>query len=124
MNERKANSTNYNNQLFLENRCSLNELLNLLSKRWVTDVLFCIEDGNTRYSGIKEELEHISDTILADRLRLLRKYGLISKENDQEIPLRVEYALTTSGSGLCVLLDELCQFGENSMQLCNLKLFQ
>ena len=119
MNPRKKSSTNYNNQVFLENRCSLNELLNLVSKRWVTDVLFSIEEGNNRFKNIKEDLEHISDTLLADRLKLLTSYGLVSKTSYKEIPPKVEYHITESGSKLSALLDKLCKFGENSMQLCS-----
>ncbi len=68
---RKTNSSNYLNQEFLESRCALNELIYLLSKRWITDVLFTIEGGNDRFSSIKESLEHITDHILSDRLKLL-----------------------------------------------------
>lgn len=68
---RKLSSTNYYNQAYLEDKCTLNELLYVLSKRWLTDVLFSIEEGNTRFSSIKEDLKHISDNILADRLKYL-----------------------------------------------------
>jgi DNA-binding HxlR family transcriptional regulator len=116
MDERKISSTNFSNQQFLEDRCFLNEMINLLSKRWITEVLFCIEEGKNRFSNIKDDLKYISDNALASRLKLLEKYGLISKKNFMEIPPRVEYSLTDSGIHLCSLLDELCTFGENSMQ--------
>jgi DNA-binding HxlR family transcriptional regulator len=108
--ERKTNSTNYLNQSFLENKCPLNELLFLLSKRWMTEVLFCIEEGNNRFSGIREELEHISDHILADRLKLLEKDGFISKQYFDGMPPKVEYSLTARGEELSGLLDSLCNF--------------
>lgn len=117
MAERKTSSTNYSNQLFLEEKCSLNSLITLLSRRWITEVLFAIEDGHSRFSLLKEELVHISDNILADRLRLLEENGLITKETFNEIPPRVEYSLTPVGSDLSELLDQLCQFGENRMGL-------
>jgi DNA-binding HxlR family transcriptional regulator len=109
------NSTNYSNQVFLEDRCTLNELISLLSKRWMTDVLFSIEEGNNRFTTLKEELQHISDNILADRLRALEAYGLISKKSFNEIPPRVEYAITPTGSELSLLLDRLCKFSEETM---------
>ena len=56
MQERKTTSSNYINQSFLENKCALNELIYLLSKRWMTEVLFSIEDGNNRFSSIREDL--------------------------------------------------------------------
>lgn len=119
MAERKTSSTNYLNQSFLETKCALNELIYLLSKRWITEVLFSIEEGNNRFSSIKEDLEHISDHILADRLKLLEEYKLISKTHVAEVPPRIEYALTKTGEDLSGILDQLCKFGEHRMGLLN-----
>ena len=111
--ERKTSSTNFRNQAFLEEKCSLNELLDLVSKRWVCDILFCIEEGNNRFKSIREELIYISDTILADRVKLLEKYDLITKQYFDEVPLRVEYSLTESGKQLCEMLEMMCNFSDS-----------
>jgi DNA-binding HxlR family transcriptional regulator len=111
--ERKTTSTNYRNQSFLEKKCSLNELLDLLSKRWITEVLFCIDEGNNRFKTIREELQYISDTILANRLKLLERYGLITREHFDEIPARVEYSLTANGKELYRLLEVMCDFSDH-----------
>jgi len=112
MAERKTTSTNYLNQSYLETKCALNELIYLLSKRWVTEVLFSIEEGNNRFSAIKEDLEFISDHILADRLKLLEENKFISKRNVNDSQLRVEYALTDLGNQLSDMLGTLCDFAE------------
>ena len=112
MTERKTSSTNYRNQSFLEEKCSLNELLDLVSKRWFSDVLFCIEEGNNRFKLIKDDLKYISDTILSDRLKLLERYGLITRIDYDEIPPKVEYSLTGKGEELSDLLDNMCTFSE------------
>jgi DNA-binding HxlR family transcriptional regulator len=112
MGERKTTSTNFRNQVFLEDKCSLNELLDLVSKRWFCEVLFCIEEGNNRFKLIKDDLVYISDTILSDRLKLLEKNGLISRHDFDEIPPRVEYTITEKGEELSNLLDMLCHFSE------------
>jgi len=115
MTNRKLNSSNYSNQTFLEERCTLNELINLLGKRWITEVLFSIDEGNNRFTGLKEELLNISDNILANRLRLLEEYKLITKESFPEIPPRVEYTTSNTGKELIKLLDQLCDFSDQSM---------
>lgn len=115
MQERKTTSTNYFNQSFLEKKCALNELIYLLSKRWMTEVLFSIEDGNNRFSAIKDDLKHISDHILADRLRLLEGNGFINKKVFGEMPPRVEYNLTEKGEELSTLLGGLCDFAETTV---------
>lgn len=113
---RKLSSTNYYNKTYLEGKCTLNELIHLLSKRWLTEVLFSIEEGNTRFSNIKEDLKHISDNILADRLKYLEHYKLISRDDRfHETPIRVEYSLTDSGKKLSDMLDQLCTFAENEI---------
>jgi DNA-binding HxlR family transcriptional regulator len=114
---RKLTSTNYHNQAFLQEKCALNELIYLLSKRWITDVLFGIEEGNNRFSSLKEDLKHISDNVLAERLKSLERYGLIIRnDNFQEVPARVEYFLTPNGEKLSELLGGLCEFAEVDME--------
>jgi DNA-binding HxlR family transcriptional regulator len=116
MNERKESSTNFYNQSFLEEKCALNELINLLSKRWMTEVLFSIEEGNHHFSCLKEDLEHISDNILAVRLKLLHQHGLISKINVLNSSTRTEYSLTPKGKVLSDILGTLCDFAEATMK--------
>lgn len=117
---RKLSSTNYYNQTYLESKCTLNELIHLLSKRWLTEVLFSIEEGNNRFSNIKEDLKHISDNILANRLKYLEHYKLITRNDSfQEIPIRVEYTITESGRKLSDMLDRLCKFAESEIEFPN-----
>ena len=115
MAERKLSSTNYHNQAFLEEKCALTELINLLSKRWMTEVLFSIEEGNSRFTSLKENLEHISDHILADRLKALEQHGLINKYYMPGNPPRTAYTLTGKGTELSNLLDGMCKFAEHKM---------
>ena len=110
MAERKLNSTNYLNQSYLEEKCELNELLYLVSKRWLCETLFSIEEGHSRFTAIKEDLQFISDHILSDRLRQLEKYGLISRRQLDSVPPRVEYTITEKGKELSEFLDQLCAF--------------
>lgn len=110
MAERKTNSSNYQNQSFLESKCPLNELLYSMSRRWTTEILFCIEEGKNRFSAIREELTYITDHILSDRLKTLEKSGLISREQFQGMPPKVTYSLTEHGVELCRLLGQLCDF--------------
>jgi DNA-binding HxlR family transcriptional regulator len=114
MTERKTTSSNYLNQSFLEEKCALSELIYLLSKRWITEVFFSIEEGHNRFSSIKDKLEYISDHILADRLRLLETNRFISKEIFNEMPQRIEYTLTEKGLELSSLLGQFCDFAETT----------
>jgi len=116
MSERKLSSTNFYNQSFLEEKCALNELLYLLSKRWMTEVLFSIEEGNSLFNNLREDLEHISDHILADRLKHLEQHELVNKSCIPGNPPRTEYTLTSKGEELSEILGGLCDFAESKMK--------
>jgi DNA-binding HxlR family transcriptional regulator len=112
MAERKTSSTNYRNQSFLKEQCPLNELLDLVSKRWFCEILFCIEEGNDRFRVIRDKLKYISDTILADRLKLLERYGFITRTGGDGALLKISYHITEKGIELSNLLDNMCQFSQ------------
>jgi DNA-binding HxlR family transcriptional regulator len=113
---RKTSSTNFQNQAYLEEKCALNELIYLLSKRWITEVLFSIEAGNVRFSSLKEDLRYISDNILADRLKLLEQHKLITRnDHGPDVSSRIEYSLTESGYQLSDQLDVLCKFATGNV---------
>jgi len=82
----------------------------------MTEVLFSIEEGNSRFNSLKDDLEHISDHILADRLRNLEQLDLIIKSCIPGNPPRTEYALTATGEELSEILGGLCNFAESKMQ--------
>ena len=114
MKKRKTTSSNYLNQSFLEKRRALNELIYFLGKRWVTEVFISIEEGNNRFSSIKDDLKGISDHILASRLRMLETNQLVIKRIFHEYPPHVEYILTKRGMELNSLLAGLCNFAETT----------
>ncbi len=114
--ERKHSSTNFQNQSFPEEKCALNELIHLLSKRWLTEVLFSIEEGNRHFSSLKEDLQHISDNILAARLKLLLQHEVISKVKTPNSSVRAEYLLTSKGEELSEILCTLCEFAEEKIK--------
>ena len=82
----------------------------------MTEVLFSIEEGNSRFNSLKEDLEHISDHILADRLRNLELHELVYKSCIPGNPPRTEYTLTAKGEELSEILGGLCDFAESKMQ--------
>ena len=81
--------------------CPLDGIIDVISKKWMLLVINEIGNhGRIRYNDLMKELEGISPKTLADTLKELRKQGLVEREAFNEIPPRVEYALTKSGNEL------------------------
>ena len=88
--------------------CPLNASVEMLGDRWS---LLIIRDmmlrGYRRYNQFLESDEKIATNILADRLRRLEGYGIISTERDPSDGRKVIYSLTPKGIDLAPVLTEM-----------------
>ncbi len=116
MASRKENSSNSINELILEERCVLNKVLKLASRRWLAEILFLIENDINRFSQLKDNLEGISDNVLSNNLNALVAEGLLTKKTYQQVPVKVEYQLSESCKELIALLHELCAWGKENVE--------
>ena len=63
-----------------------------------------------RYTVIRREMTNITDAVLAATLRELLADGLIRRRQFDEIPPRVEYALTEKGRSVLPILQSVCRW--------------
>jgi DNA-binding HxlR family transcriptional regulator len=118
---KKPNSTNQANELLLEERCVLNKVLKLTGKRWLAEILLLIENDINRFSQLKYNLKGISDNVLSANLNELLKAELLTKTIYQQVPLKVEYHLSSNGKKLLILLHKLCEWGKESVEIDMIK---
>src|SRR3954468_6774680 len=79
-------------------------VLELLSGKWSTGVLYLLANGKRRYSEIFYEVGEVSKKALTQTLRSLEHDGLIDRRAYAEMPMRVEYSLTQLGWSITTLL--------------------
>ena len=88
--------------------CPLNASVEMLGDRWS---LLIIRDmmlrGFRTYKDFMECYEGIATNILADRLRKLVAYGIITSEPDPSDGRKVIYSLTAKGIDLAPVLTEM-----------------
>ena len=112
---RKETSTNYLNQHFLAHTCVLNDVLHGISGRWKMQVLYCIHQGQNRFSLLQPALPALSDQMLGKRLRELENKLLIIRHASTDfVPPQVTYTVTPKGESLLRLLHAMCLWGAAS----------
>jgi DNA-binding HxlR family transcriptional regulator len=105
---RKKTSTNYLNQGVLRQACIINDTLTRLSARWKVQLLYCIHQGENRFSLLKDAFPSISDQMLGTRLRELEQEGLVTKQTEcNVVPVQVQYFATVKGIALLTIMEEL-----------------
>jgi len=86
--------------------------MGLISTRWVGLILFDLLDGPKRFSEMESDMP-ISGRLLSDRLKLLEREGIISRNIYSEFPVRIEYELTDKGSALEPVIREIQGWAED-----------
>lgn len=69
-------------------------------------------EGAKRFGELRRSLTGISPRTLTLRLKQLEAEGIIKRKVFQEIPLHVEYTLTSKGNSLREIIDTMRQWGE------------
>ena len=92
--------------------CPITPLLQILQGKWKNQVLYelCIKEP-IRFGELKKNLVGITNTMLTNSLRELEADGLISREQFNEIPPRVEYAFTQKGRDLMPVFYAMMNWG-------------
>ena len=88
--------------------CPLNASVEMLGDRWslliVRDMMLL---GYRSFKQFLNSRERIASNILADRLRRLEKFGIISSAPDPSDGRKLIYSLTPKGLGLAPVLTEM-----------------
>ena len=85
--------------------CALDLGFDLIKGKWKAVILCHLNEGPKRFLELQRITHGVSQKILSERLRDLEKDGLIQRTAYPELPLKVEYILTTKGKELAPALD-------------------
>ncbi|PSR20742.1 MAG: transcriptional regulator [Sulfobacillus acidophilus] len=79
----------------------------LIGKRWTGLIIEVLLQKPQRFSEIAQAIEHVSDRMLAERLKELEAEGIVDRHVYPETPVRVEYSLTDKGRDLAPVMQAL-----------------
>ncbi|MBQ9196299.1 MAG: helix-turn-helix transcriptional regulator [Clostridia bacterium] len=94
-------------------RCPFEYGLHVFGGKWNARVICLLSRQKAlRFQQIRAELEDITDSVLSGALRELSAHGIVSRTAYNEIPPRVEYALTEKGLSIVPLLESICRWSQ------------
>ncbi|MBV2183820.1 MAG: helix-turn-helix transcriptional regulator [Rhizobium sp.] len=96
----------------LVSRCPIEEVMQILSGRWPTLLIYYLQEGTKRFSDLRRNNPTISHKMLTLELRKLEDAGIVRRTEFGGYPLRVEYDLTPEGEQLVPLIDALGDWWE------------
>lgn len=97
----------------IEEDCPVHRTLELLRGKWRTYIIYELcKHPAMRFGELKKAYPHITNTMLTSTLKDLEQLGIISREQFNEIPPHVEYALTEKGKALLPVFFEIYKWGQ------------
>jgi DNA-binding HxlR family transcriptional regulator len=87
--------------------CPTRRILDRIGDRWTVLIIGALGDGGARFSELRRHIDGISQKMLTQTLRGLERDGLVSRTVHPEVPVRVEYSLTSAGRTLLEPLNAL-----------------
>lgn len=96
----------------LELIAHVNQALRLRHGKWKVHLLFLMARGIHRHGRLLDCLPGASKKVMIDTLRALERDGLVVRRIFAEVPVRVEYSLTTLGWSMTEPLMSLSDWGE------------
>lgn len=92
--------------------CPIRYTMMVAGGKWKLPIICLLADGKPRRNGeIKRHLGSITSMTLSQTLKELEGYGMVTRQQYNEVPPRVEYTITKKGSSLLPALEMLAAWG-------------
>lgn len=91
--------------------CPITSLLDVVGDKWTLLIIRDLLLDKRRYAEFISSKEKMPTNILAERLKRIEEFGLVTKNPYQTNPLRFEYSLTEKGKALEPILNEMARWG-------------
>ena len=86
---------------------AFHKAVELIGKRWTGAILRAMRSGCVRFSDISEAVPGLHDRLLSERLKELEHEGVVERIVIPEMPVRIEYHLTSKGLALDSVMDSI-----------------
>ncbi len=84
--------------------CGVRDALHIIGGKWKNRILYVIVlNEPIRFNALRRSLPEISQKMLTQQLRELERDGVVSREAYPEVPMRVEYSMTSIGESIGLL---------------------
>jgi DNA-binding HxlR family transcriptional regulator len=105
----------YQPKIEKEIMCPIEYGLDIFGGKWKSRIICVLSSKDLiRYNEIRKELGNITDAVLAAMLKELLADEMISRTQYNEIPPKVEYALTDKGKSVLPILQSNCQWSRDT----------
>lgn len=107
----------YEPKIEKEIMCPIEYGLDIFGGKWKSRIICVLSSKDfMRYNEVRKELGNITDAVLASMLKELLADDIIIRKQYNEIPPKVEYALTDKGKSVLPILQSICHWSRDNIE--------
>jgi DNA-binding HxlR family transcriptional regulator len=95
--------------------CAMELSLDRVGGKWKGLLLWHLAEGTLRFNALRRLFPGLSQKMLAQQLRELEGDGLVARTVFDEMPPRVDYALTEAGRAFVPILKAMNAWGQEHL---------
>ena len=95
--------------------CPSRAVLQHVTSRWGILILLVLMRGTHRFSELRCKVGGVSEKMLVQSLRALDSDGFVHRQSYADLPLRVEYSLTSLGVEVAMHVEALTDWIEGNL---------
>ena len=97
--------------------CPVRNVIARFGNKWGLLILLVISENNPiRFNELNRLIPDVSTRVLSNTLKTLEADGLITRTMYPQVPPRVEYSLTATGSSLIPIILQLTVWAQENMK--------
>ena len=97
--------------------CPVEGTLDVIGGKWKPLIIWYLRKRVLRFSDLRRSISGITDVMLTKQLRELEQDGVIQRKVYTQVPPKVEYSLTPLGMTVIPLLNALCDWAIEHMNI-------
>lgn len=98
-------------------QCPVEVTLQLIGGKYKTLILWHLIDKTLRFNELSKIIPSATPKMLTQQLKELERDGFIHREVYPVVPPKVEYSLTDFGKSIIPILESMCSWGTNYLEL-------
>lgn len=111
--EARIREANCANVCPCDTECPIGKGLSVIGGKWKPRIICALYvDGTQRYSDLVKKTRGVTSAMLSSSLKELEADGIVTRRQYEQIPPRVEYALTERGRELWPILHRLAHWAK------------
>ncbi len=100
---------------------TIDETFDYLGKKWTIQIIKGLFCNCTRFKDFLEQHPGLSSKVLSERLKELKKKGIIEKKVEDSNPFHTEYFLTEKGLRLNKIIFDMFDFALDEVKITDEK---